>query len=266
MKKWLGVSVLFHIFIMSIKFNETQKNDKNITLLKTNLISVKPSSLNDIQYISLDDSKQSRNVTEITSKVYRKDNKNMEVFDSNSFGEKEIIGDIKKNNVTSQETIDNISENFEKLIDDGKNFKGEKESDINNDSNIVNTTKDKSGEKKEAPNIEIDDNIILTGKNLLVKENSLLEYEILSSKDPVYPQKAKILNLKKNVRVIAEFVVDTKGNIKEVELFSEFDKFKKYEFDKAVLEALKKYKFSQIIYKNQIVEVKFRKVFDFNAW
>ena len=134
-------------------------------------------------------------------------------------------------------------------------------------SEIITTESSNTNNKAFEAQIinEKDENILSNGSVKLVKENTNLEYKIIKSVNPVYPKKAQILNLKENIKIFAEFTVDTKGDVKDITLSSDFSKYKQYDFDKAVEKALSSYEFSSIIYKNQIVEVKFKKTFEFNT-
>ena len=134
-------------------------------------------------------------------------------------------------------------------------------------SEIITTESSNTNNKAFEAQIinEKDENILSNGSVKLVKENTNLEYKIIKSVNPVYPKKAQILNLKENIKIFAEFTVDTKGDVKDITLSSDFSKYKQYDFDKSVEKALSSYEFSSIMYKGQIVEVKFKKTFEFNT-
>lgn len=272
MKKWLLLSAILNILILQIPLSDRKvlEKEKEGSKLKLNLSVVHLSSakVNNTELPSNNNSslfseKKQVDINELHSKntEYKNDIEN----ESTNYKVDNIQN--KSQEIVEDKTVTAKNESI--IIPDSKEAVI-KSSDTFSDSVLIlsdNSKNNSSGnETKEKIEIfEKDENILTKGSVNLVKENSDLKYKIIRSKTPVYPTKAQILNLKENVKVSAEFTVDTNGDVKDISLFSDFSKYKKFEFDKAVENALHSYKFSPILYKNEIVEVRFKKVFEFNV-
>lgn len=271
MKKWLLLSTILNILILQIPLSNKNniKKEKEITKLRLNLSAIHSNS----------DKVKNKELPLIDKSKLFNEKKQESTNDSNNknsdFNNENITYNIEATQNKSQEIIENvaistknenitISSSNEKEITDKTSESLSDSAPIFSDSSIKKIVSFSNGTNETAIILEKDENILVEGSVNLVKENKDLEYKIIKSKSPVYPKKAQILNLKENVKVIAEFTVNTNGEIKDISLFSDFVKYKQYDFDKAVDNALKSYKFSTIFYKNQIVEVRFRKVFEFN--
>lgn len=266
MKKWLLISTILNLLILQIPLSKNNKDSKEKE--RINL---------DLKRINFNNSVQKNKISNLNNNVYSK---------------------VKENHDDSSERIKNINYNTINIspipsIKESTNS-NEKIEDISYTKELINPIESNSEVPQKIPNSfveskssseiittesssinnktikiqkinEKDKNILSNGSVKLVKENSNLEYKIIKSVNPVYPKKAQLLNLKESFKIFAEFTVDKKGGIKDITLSSDFSKYKQYDFDKSVEKALSSYEFSSIIYKGEIVEVKFRKTFEFNT-
>jgi outer membrane biosynthesis protein TonB len=124
----------------------------------------------------------------------------------------------------------------------------------------------KTKTKKEGlSNNQEEDSNIIKSKNgiLLVKNNSLLHYEILHMPGEKFPKKARHARLTKAVVVEAIFIVDIEGNTKDIDTKSDFEDYITLGFKDEVEKSIGKYKFSPVYYKGYKVEALFYKKFIF---
>lgn len=269
MKKWLLISTIINILILQIPLYKNNKVTKVEESINLDLTRINFKTNNSVQKNRVSNS--DNNLSSEVKPYINKPTENAENINYNTENipvtpsikesaisnekieaiayTKELVKPIESNSEIPQKISNSI---IESKLESSENFEI-KSSNTNNkafEAQIVN---------------EKDENILSNGSVKLVKENTDLEYKIIKSVNPVYPKKAQILNLKEKVKIFAEFTVDIKGEVKDITLSSDFSKYKQYDFDKAVEKALNSYKFSSIIYKNQIVEVKFKKTFEFNT-
>lgn len=87
-----------------------------------------------------------------------------------------------------------------------------------------------------------------------------IEYEILKEVDPKYPIKARKIGYNGNGEVVVEFLVDLKGDIKNIKFISGE---KNYGFKEEVFKALEQWRFKPIEYKGKRIKVNFEKTFIF---
>lgn len=265
MKKWIFLSLVLHMSIFIIPLKKQDRVEKITDKLNGNFVEIR------INSIKTDKGARKSSDTVLKDKKQRK--KDKEIISENKITEKNnVIKNLLieprkkevffKNAEETNITDLNIDTNLLKKI--SENSKSDK--DISNSSENISETK-----SEEIPDVlydsqmrEFDENLLNEDIADLVKENSELEYKIFESSLPVYPQKAKILNLFENIKITAEFTVGLDGKVKDIILYSDFLKFRKYDFDKAVEKVLLKYRFSNILYRNKKVEVRFKKEFEFN--
>ena len=263
MKKWLLISTILNILILQIPLSKNNKATKVKESINLDLTRINFKTNNSVQK-----NRVSNSDNNLFSEV--KPTENAENINYNT---KNIpVTPSIKESAISNEKIEAIA--YTKELVKPTESNSEIPQKISNSfveskssSEIIkiesSNTNNKAFETKNI--IEKDENILSNGSVKLVKENTNLEYKIIKSVNPVYPKKAQILNLKENIKIFAEFTVDTKGDVKDITLSSDFSKYKQYDFGKAVEKALNSYKFSSIKYKNQIVEVRFKKTFVFNT-
>lgn len=268
MKKWLLISTILNILILQIPLSKNNKATKVEESINLDLTRINFKTNNSVQK-----NRVSNSDNNLSSEVKPNINKPTENAENTNYNTENIpVTSSIKESAISNEKIEAIA--YTKELVKPTESNSEIPQKISNSfveskssSEIITTESTSINNKAFEAQIvnEKDENILSNGSVKLVKENSDLDYKIIKSVNPVYPKKAQILNLKENVKIITEFIVDTKGDVKDITLFSDFSKYKQYDFDKAVEKALNLYKFSSIIYKNQIVEVKFKKTFEFNT-
>lgn len=269
MKKWLLISSIINISILLIPFSfKIDKKEKSEEIKIGNIIIVGKS-------------KKTKNPVYLSKEVKTYNNENRNQVDIlreeiNPNQKETVINDLveefkETNNIN---TTENLYVDEKKLIEEDSKEETNLEKSFSNLNEISNFS-EKNVETKDEKNDFYEDNMITlesshqeTDNNILsndlVKENSELNYKILNMPNPEYPSKAKNLNFNKKIIVISEFIVGKDGKVREFLLKSENELYKKYAFDKSIEKILKEYKFTSIIYKNKIVEVKFIKTFEFN--
>ena len=87
-----------------------------------------------------------------------------------------------------------------------------------------------------------------------------IDFKILKEISPNYPRQAEMARYNKTVIVEAKFLVGTDGSVEDVKIIKSHEKFS---FDKEVIQALKKWKFKPIVYKDRNIKVYFNKEFIF---
>lgn len=87
-----------------------------------------------------------------------------------------------------------------------------------------------------------------------------IDFKVLQQFEPEYPSQAQKIRYSKTVVVKAKFLVDTNGSVKNVQIIKSHEKFG---FDKAVIEALKKWKFKPIVHQGKVIRVYFVKEYTF---
>ena len=268
MKKWLLISTILNILILQIPLSKNNKATKVKESINLDLTRINFKTNNSVQKNRVSNS--DNNLFSEVKPNINKPTKNAENINYNT--ENIPVTSSIKESAISNEKIEAIA--YTKELVKPTESNSEIPQKISNSfveskssSEIITTESSNTNNKAFEAQIinEKDENILSNGSVKLVKENTNLEYKIIKSVNPVYPKKAQILNLKENIKIFAEFTVDTKGDVKDITLSSDFSKYKQYDFGKAVEKALNSYKFSSIIYKNQIVEVKFKKTFEFNT-
>ncbi len=268
MKKWLLISTILNILILQIPLYKNNKATKVEESINLDLTRINFKTNNSVQK-----NRVSNSDNNLSSEVKPNINKPTENAENINYNTENIpVTPSIKERINSNEKIEDISytkelvkpteSNSETPQKISNSFVESKLSSSENSKIESSSTNDKAFETKDI--IKKDENILSNGSVKLVKENTDLDYKIIKSVNPIYAKKAQFLNLKENVKIFAEFVVDTKGDVKDITLSSDFTKYKQYDFDKSVEKALDSYKFSSIVYKNQIVEVKFKKTFEFN--
>ena len=263
MKKWLLISTILNILILQIPLSKNNKATKVKESINLDLTRINFKTNNSVQK-----NRVSNSDNNLFSEV--KPTENAENINYNT---KNIpVTPSIKESAISNEKIEAIA--YTKELVKPTESNSEIPQKISNSfveskssSEIITTESSNTNNKAFEAQIkkEKDENILSNGSVKLVKENTNLEYKIIKSVNPVYPKKAQILNSKENIKIFTEFTVDTKGDVQDINLSSDFSKYKQYDFGRAVEKALNSYKFSSIMYKGQIVEVKFKKTFEFNT-
>lgn len=87
-----------------------------------------------------------------------------------------------------------------------------------------------------------------------------MHFEILRQIDPDYPRQAEIIRYSKEVIVGVRFLVDTNGEVKDIEITKSHWKFG---FDDAVIASLRKWRFKPIVFNGKKMNVYFNKEFVF---
>lgn len=87
-----------------------------------------------------------------------------------------------------------------------------------------------------------------------------IKYKIIREVKPEYPKQAENIRYRKKVVVKARFLVDQKGEVKNISIIHSHSKLG---FDQAVITALNRWKFSPIIYEGEVIKVYFQKEFVF---
>lgn len=173
-----------------------------------------------------------------------------------------------------------VKEDFKsKIKDKNKEKKIKKKKDITPQEKKV--TPDKTKEKSENeilnanPNVLSDDiptdpdsnQDFLSGNfsvgtdgSFIASSSEGIEYQIITQKEPLYPQQAKKIRYSKVVVVKVKFLVGLNGDIEDIKIIKSHSKLG---FDKAVTDALREWKFNPIFYKNKNIKVYFTKSFIF---
>ena len=267
MKKWLLLSTVIHLLVLMITFPQNEniplaKNSEKISFVKINL---KFNKKVGTKTSSHDFSKHKTKIVKIKEKS---DNSSK----INQISDEKIETKVSVDEKTIENTVKNgkepsieISENKTQSSETEGLEKGKKDEIFSENHSIEGNTKEILSEKIESgtdiDGKNNDKNLISQG---FVIENEELIYKILETPNPSYPFKAQILNLTETVKIIAEFTVNLEGKVKDIDLSSDFSDFRVYNFDKSIEKALKKYRFTPISYKGEKVQVRFRKVFEFN--
>lgn len=286
MKKWILVSTIIHLLVLKIPFEKKEKIQVNQKSTEIKMVKIDIKEIKNqggvIKNSHFFHKKKLENQTnKISEKKTRINKINKINEDIEKIDEIEIAEKIKFEEIEKKIPLENFSkENEEKVITSSekpieKEFEAQ---EIKTYENIEKENSQVYKEKEQGLFIkndnsevasfdkkEFDENLLTQGEVSLIKENGELQYKILESPVPNYPSKAKILNLTENIFIIAQFTVDLNGKVKDIILDSDFSKFKKYDFDVVIEKALKKYRFTPIIYKNKVVEVRFKKIFEFNS-
>ena len=263
MKKWLLLSTVIHLLVLMITFPQNEniplaKNSEKISFVKVNL---KFNKKVGTKTSSHDFSKHKTKIVKIKEKS---DNSSKINQISDEKIETKVSVDEKIIENSKELSLENFGNKTQSSETEGLE-KEKKEEIFSENHSIEGSTSEILSEKIEY-GIDIDSKNI--DKNLIsqgfVIENEELIYKILETPNPSYPFKAQILNLTETVKIIAEFTVNLEGKVKDIDLSSDFSDFRVYNFDKSIEKALKKYRFTPISYKGEKVQVRFRKVFEFN--
>lgn len=192
-----------------------------------------------------------------------KKNKNTE---SEKEKKKEIIKKVDRNSlenpkVKKEEVLkDKIEEKQEDKVQDERQ---EELLDLKSlEDNRGNTGNEESGEiKKDKLSKEGLKNV---GDGVYIAENQSVEgivYNIISEREPEYPMIARRLGYKQSVEVKVKFLVGYNGNIEKIEFENEDIGMG---FRNEVEKALKKWKFSEIKFRDEKIKMYFYKSFIFN--
>ena len=263
MKKWLLLSTVIHLLVLMITFPQNEniplaKNSEKISFVKVNL---KFNKKVGTKTSSHDFSKHKTKIVKIKEKS---DNSSKINQISDEKIETKVSVDEKIIENSKELSLENFGNKTQSSETEGLE-KEKKEEIFSENHSIEGSTSEILSEKIESGTDiggkNIDKNLISQG---FVIENEELIYKILETPNPSYPFKAQILNLTETVKIIAEFTVNLEGKVKDIDLSSDFSDFRVYNFDKSIEKALKKYRFTPISYKGEKVQVRFRKVFEFN--
>ena len=235
MNKFYIYSFLIHTLILGgvFKINDEQKNDLKFVEKKTMVVSLK-----------------NRKATVSQNRVEEINNKNKNDLLKE---EKVVLEPLQKEELEQKKEI-KIYEVPKKKIE-----KLTKKIVKNNQPKEIQTKK-KSTNKIYS---EFEDkNRFLVGEDGVFTAINLegIEYEILKEVDPKYPIKARKIGYNGNGEVIVEFLVDLKGDVKNIKFISGETK---YGFKEEVFKALQQWKFKPIEYKGKKIKVSFEKTFIF---
>lgn len=233
MNKFYIYSILVHILILggAFKITDVQKNELKFIEKKTMVVSLKNRkatvSQNKVEEVSHENDLPQEE--EIISKSLEKE----------EFEQKK---EIKKHEVPKKKT----EKLAKKIIKDklSKKIQSKKE----------NVDK-KYSEFEDKNRFLVGEDGVFTAINL-----EGIEYEILKEIDPKYPIKARKIGYNGNGEVIVEFLVDLKGDVKNIKFISGE---MKYGFKEEVFKALQQWKFKPIKYKGKEIKVNFEKTFIF---
>lgn len=235
MSKFYVYSILIHILILGgvFKINDVKKNELKFVEKKTMVVSLKNRkatvSENKVEEISRENEENVLQDEEVVTKSLEKE-------------ELEEKKEIKKHEIPKKRT-----ENLVKKIVKDK------------PSKKVQSKKKNVGKKYS----EFEDkNRFIVGEDGVFTAVNLegIEYEIVKEIDPKYPIKARKIGYKGNGEVVVEFLVDLKGDIKNIKFISGEIK---YGFKEEVFKALQQWKFKPIEYKGKRIKVNFEKTFIF---
>lgn len=215
-------------------------------------------------------------------KIPTNEPRNFKLKNSNNISVKIAMGgEIKKSGSPEVETKANDSnEKVEEIVE---NKKEEKLPEVKEEEKIVKNGQKKVVEKKEIKKIvrkksvakkqekseeqsasksnELADNIFQNSDGGFTASSSDgIEFNIVKSLDPEYPILAERIRYSKDVIVKTKFLVNYQGEVEEIIIL---DGMEKFGFNKAVEEALKKWKFDPIIYNRKPLKVYFTKEFKF---
>lgn len=235
MNKFYIYSILVHILILggAFKITDVQKNELKFIEKKTMVVSLKNRkatvSENKVEEISRENEENVLQDEEVVTKSLEKE-------------ELEEKKEIKKHEVPKKKTEKLakkiIKDKLSKKIQSKKKNVGKKYSEFEDKNRFI-----------------VGEDGVFTAVNL-----EGIEYEIVKEIDPKYPIKARKIGYKGNGEVVVEFLVDLKGDIKNIKFISGEIK---YGFKEEVFKALQQWKFKPIEYKGKRIKVNFEKTFIF---
>lgn len=250
--KFFIISTLLHIviFIVFSKFYDSSlKKEKNYPNININLTISTPSNANKNLAVMTTENKSKK----IKSKTPKKKKKNPKkqvvqkkaeiirskpkLVQSKKTKPKEIVKPTDTYYVKSNKNIEKNNSNIEMVQETPTNdtVLGDKE----NDKNLIKIQNGKYALKNQK----------ISGINIIIQK------EI----PPTYPNLALKMGYKKETLVKVKFLVNKKGEIKDVKFYTH----SKYGFESEVEKALKQWVFEPIVYQNEPMPIYLYKVFHF---
>lgn len=235
MNKFYIYSVLIHTLILGgvFKVNDLQRDNLKFVEKKTMTVSLKNRKATVSQNRAVETSDESKNDAVEEKKI---------VVEPPQKEEREPKKEIKKLEIPKKK----IERKEKKVVKhtQSKQVQVKKEN-----------TEKKYSEFEDKNRFLVGEDGVFTAINL-----DGIEYEILKEIDPKYPIKARKIGYNGKGEVVVEFLVDLKGNIKNIKFISGETK---YGFKEEVFKALEQWKFKPIEYKGKKIKVSFEKTFIF---
>lgn len=268
MKKSIFISLCIHVFVLFYFFGREGIDIDNVTY-RVSLLSFR-NEKKEILNKSTEIGEQSSPIPakKEEEKIEKKKKEKIIVQKENTEKKKnkEKTEKIKIEKQLEEEKViekEILKKTYEKEVAIAEKKEANKNGQVKIEKNIEN--KNSETKKEELSNNQEEDNNIIKSKNgvLLIKNNSLLQYNILHMPEEKFPKKARHARLTKSVVVEAIFIVDLEGNTKDIDTKSDFEDYINLGFKEEVEKSISKYKFSPIYYKGSKVEALFYKKFIF---
>ena len=259
MKKSIFISLCIHVFVLFCFFGREGINIDNVTY-RVSLLSFK-NEKKEILNKSTEIGEQSSPIPakKEEEKIEKKKKEEIIIQKENKKKKEKTEKQLEEEKVIEKEIPKKI---YEKEVAITEKKETNENGQAKTEKNIPKTKTKKEG---LSDNQEEDSNIIKSKNGiLLVKNNSLLHYEILHMPEEKFPKKARHARLTKSVVVEAIFIVDIEGNTKDIDTKSDFEDYITLGFKDEVEKSIGKYKFSPVYYKGSKVEALFYKKFIFN--
>lgn len=266
MKKSIFISLCIHVFVLFYFFGREGIDIDNVTY-RVSLLSFR-NEKKEILNKSTEIGEQSSPIPakKEEEKIEEKKKEEIIVQKENTKKKKEKTEKIKNEKQLEEEKVmekEIPKKTYEKEVAITEKKEANENDQVKTEKNIKN--KNSEAKKEVLSNNQEEDTNVIKSKNgiLLVKNNSLLQYEILYMPEEKFPKKARHARLTKAVVVEAIFIVDIEGNTKDIDTKSDFEDYINLGFKDEVEKSIGKYKFSPIYYKGSKVEALFYKKFIF---
>lgn len=231
MKKYILISLLFHLSFFFIFKTPTQLGNENLTKIVP--------------------------ITFVTTKT--SENPGSRIVVSKEVEKKEIVKPKEKKKEKKIE-----KKEIKSKIADKKEKKEETVLEVAQEQSATMESIKNTGESEENGEISAfqGSNFMSDGDGGYIALSSAgIYYEILNEVEPEYPTQAEMIGYGQRVKVKVKFLVGLNGEIEKIEIL---ESHQKLGFDEEVKKAIKKWRFKPIIHHGKNIKVYFVKDFVFN--
>lgn len=244
MKKYILISLLFHLSFFLFLREPNQLGDENLTkAVAISFVATKTSENPGSAIVAPKETPQVEKKEIVKPKEEKKEKK---------VEKKEI-----KSKVADKKEVEPEEPKVEEIVNTTDTNESKEKEDENTGVTVVG-----KGDETSEVDVFQGSNFMADGDGGYIALSSAgIHYEILSEVEPEYPSQAEKIGYGQTVKVKVKFLVGLKGNIEKIEIL---ESHQKLGFDEEVKKAIKRWRFKPIYHYGKNIKVYFMKDFVFN--